>query len=646
MKKKSGSSDTSTTSASPAKAGVDATLEKMRRQTQTMRGNPVVDAYKDKISKKLGNREKLMNRSMDLGDTDETPTSKRNDSDDNDEEDSMPTEDDLDDEEVEMLEAVERAFKEKRKREASDASKALLNKSKKMVDDMEELAKQMEEEQKEKLEKMQQVKELTNSEEEEKVKAEVVEVKVNKTTSGIGGAWAKNETSKTETYRPANGGWGYFPRPKDISRAYGGGKKIGADVVSTYEDELRRQKAVEETRAKLQRYREKVGIEVPSEKEHAQEIEEALELGQRAMQRGVYGTAVSALEKVTKWCSTNSQVGSQVFLELAMAYEAVGRTSEAIQVYTALSTSRMDDVKFNAKKLLYGIEAMQFMRNEAKIEAFSRKKTTQTFIDTTGLGNIAQNFDKVYNTAYVDLDRKGGFYKKLSQSVVRSVREARLILLKATGSGEVERAKIVQALRSIDRNFSDALKEEIKRNKPKEKPVAVMNGVPIVRRDEEDNPSKPGLDTFNLGDMDQVLENISGEWKLQLMADSKGEGVNFFNKTISWQTFDTQDMSYEASGPSGFLTLSQSGSFDIDEVQRIITRKEVEKEGSAAFFTDVYSSKLSGATAAVNLQQQIISVDSELLVTKTVLPMSALSETVKGYFSVWRRSKKGTYSSS
>jgi hypothetical protein len=83
---------------------------------------------------------------------------------------------------------------------------------------------------------------------------------------------------------------------------------------------------------------------------------------------------VSALEKVTKYCSTNSKVGGKVFLELAMAYEAEGRTQEAVTVYTTLSKSRMEEIKFDAKRLLYGIEAMQFMRNEAKLESFEGKR--------------------------------------------------------------------------------------------------------------------------------------------------------------------------------------------------------------------------------------------------------------------------------
>ena len=198
-------------------------------------------------------------------------------------------------------------------------------------------------------------------------------------TTGVGGKWMKNNsTEDTEYYKPKSGSWGAFPRPKDISRAYGGGRRVGPGFS---EEEMAASKL--RTQDKLRAYREKVGIEVPSEKEHAEEIEEALQIGKLAMQRGVYATAVSSLEKVTKWCSTNSKVGSKVFLELAMAYEATGRTKEAYQVYKTLSDCRMEDVKYHARRLKYGLEAMDFMKDIST--EFSRKKATSTFIETSKL---------------------------------------------------------------------------------------------------------------------------------------------------------------------------------------------------------------------------------------------------------------------
>jgi len=115
----------------------------------------------------------------------------------------------------------------------------------------------------------------------------LVKTSINRTTSGIGGTWSQDEATEVETYRPSRGSWGYFPRPKDISRAYGGGKEVGASVRSTLEDEIRKKESEENTRELLRNYREKAGIDVQSEKDNAQEINEALAIGQRAMQVGI-----------------------------------------------------------------------------------------------------------------------------------------------------------------------------------------------------------------------------------------------------------------------------------------------------------------------------------------------------------------------
>lgn len=365
------------------------------------------------------------------------------------------------------------------------------------------------------------------------------------------------------------------------------------------------------------------------------------------VQRGVYNIAVSALEKVTKYCSTNSKVGAQVFLELAMAYEAVGRTQEAICVYSALSTSRMENIKFNAKRLLYGIEAMQFMREEAKSAEFSRKKVSQTFIDATGLANIADNFEVRYNTAYVDLEKGGGFYRKLTENVVRSVREARQILLRATGSGEIDRIKIVQALRSMSRSFDDAMKEEAsQRDTQKTESVAVINGVPIYSTISNSENSVNRVEQFSVPSAQQMIENLDGEWKLQLMADKKGDGVNFYNTTLAWQLIDSGEMSYQSFGPIGFFTVSQKGRYNVEENQRFLSRSDVQSAGTGAFLTGfLEAGNLSGAAASTNLLQQIIAVDSELLITRCVRPKKvSFNENEKEYFSVWRRVKRGSYS--
>lgn len=465
--------------------------------------------------------------------------------------------------------------------------------------------------------------------------------KSKQTTSGVGGSWDSEGKTKAEVdmYQPKSGSWGAFPRPRDISKAYGGGRRVGPG----YSDEQKSISSVEETREKLQRYRVKVGIDVESEKEHAGAIEEALKIGSVAMQRGMYATAVSALEKVTPYCSTNSKVGGQVFLELAMAYEAVGQTQEAITVYKTLSRSRIEQIKINAKRLLYGIEAIQFMQENVKSSEFSRQRAKRTFIDTTGLDNIASKFDDVYETAYVDLSRS--FYKKLTENVVRNSREARQILLRATGPGEVERMKIIQALRSLSRRFADALQDEIEKAKPAQEPTAVMDGKPIMKhKDPNDENLSRTMEDFVLMKADQMLENLSGEWRLQLIADKRGDGVKFFNTTVAWQQVDTDAMTFSSLTPQGFFTIQQQGKIIFNSKRRVLRRNSVQASGGAGL-ASLFSGIRTGAVGAVNIERQVVTVDSSLLVTRGVPSRRrASNDDEKDYFAVWRRVEPGTYS--
>eukprot|EP00574_Skeletonema_japonicum_P002997 CAMPEP_0201720442 /NCGR_PEP_ID=MMETSP0593-20130828/5387_1 /ASSEMBLY_ACC=CAM_ASM_000672 /TAXON_ID=267983 /ORGANISM="Skeletonema japonicum, Strain CCMP2506" /LENGTH=747 /DNA_ID=CAMNT_0048211081 /DNA_START=95 /DNA_END=2338 /DNA_ORIENTATION=- len=465
-----------------------------------------------------------------------------------------------------------------------------------------------------------------------------------KSTSGVGGAWTppsqSSDTTKTEdSYQPKVGTWGAFPRPRNISVAYGGGKRVGAGVKT---DQSLKQQSINDTKERLRAYREKMGIEVQSEKDYADVIDEALALAKRAMQRGSYSAGVSALEKVTQYCSTKSKVGGQVFLELAMAYEAEGKTDQAIALYAALSKSPIERIKMNADKLLYGLEAIKFMRDEANLKEFSRKAAAETFIDATGFGDISKNFDKVYNTAYIDLDKGSQYYRMLTENVVRSTREARQVLLKAVDAGEVDRMKIVQALRSISRHFDEALTVEKEQEASKNVPVDYAGRPIITARSSSSTASALstalGMDGYVLLDATQTLQNLDGEWRLQLMADKKGEGVDFFNSTLMWQTLDTSEMDYTTSN-------SQSGVLKFENEDRVLYREGASGGGAGAggLFSALFSGGKSGAARKMtNVPQQVLSVDPALLVTRAIVAHQA-ADNVKDYFSVWRRVETGTY---
>ena len=239
----------------------------------------------------------------------------------------------------------------------------------------------------------------------------------------------------------------------------------------------------------------------------------------------------------------------------------------------------------------------------------------------------------MYQTAYVDLD--GGFYKRLTESVVRSNREARQILLKATGKGEVGRMKIVQALRSIARHFDDSLENEIAAN-TKVEPTAIMNGKPIISAARPVQVSAAKLSEFVLASSERMIENIGGRWQLQLLADKKGDGVSYFNTTQAVQEISTETMTFSASGPAGFLKMEQSGDLAMDSTRRILSRVNLQTSGGGVIF-GVFGSKDTGFPGAVSGDHQIMAVDSVLLITKCAPGRRTGNDAEKDHFSVWRR---------
>ena len=92
------------------------------------------------------------------------------------------------------------------------------------------------------------------------------------------------------------------------------------------------------------------------------------------------------------------------------------------------------------------------------------------------------------------------------------------------------------------------------------------------RRTQEDLETAIGMDRFVFTKPSQVLDNLHGEWRLQLMADKRGDRVEFFNTTLIWQNIDTMAMMYIGGSKELRLTVAQSGMLEFDQSGRILSR--------------------------------------------------------------------------
>ena len=135
-----------------------------------------------------------------------------------------------------------------------------------------------------------------------------------------------------------------------------------------------------------------------------------------------------------------------------------------------------------------------------------------------------------------------------------------------------------------------------------------------------------------------MMDRLNGRWRLQLLADKRGDGVKFFNNTFSSQQVDINSMTYSATVPSGFITVQQKGKIVFNVKRRILRRQSVEVSGGG-MLASILGTTSSGAPGAVRMPQQIMTVDSVLLVTRglaSVRPKN-VNDAEKDYFAVWRR---------
>jgi hypothetical protein len=139
------------------------------------------------------------------------------------------------------------------------------------------------------------------------------------------------------------------------------------------------------------------------------------------------------------------------------------------------------------------------------------------------------------------------------------------------------------------------------------------------------------MEDYVLASAEQMLELLDGKWKLQLTADQQRDGVKFDNKS-TLQRINTDRMTFQSSGPIGFVKVMQSGSVEFEEDRRILSHPRVETSGGG-----LLSSFLVGKNGGVAAAQQILAVDSVLLITRLAPDKKLSSDDDKGFFSVWRR---------
>ena len=149
---------------------------------------------------------------------------------------------------------------------------------------------------------------------------------------------------------------------------------------------------------KLNAYRRSVGVDRQLEDEHKEEIEEALRQYDKWMAKTRSQKAIEELEAVTQWTNFQTSLGGRVYLNLALAYEQAGERLKAKNVYTKLRQNGDPNISGTAKQLLFGFEAMEFLKVNTSTVLSSQERKVMNF----ELPEVAAYTKKRYDTSFYD----------------------------------------------------------------------------------------------------------------------------------------------------------------------------------------------------------------------------------------------------
>ncbi|QSJ21134.1 tetratricopeptide repeat protein [Nostoc sp. UHCC 0702] len=105
--------------------------------------------------------------------------------------------------------------------------------------------------------------------------------------------------------------------------------------------------------------------------------------GKLAFENGQYREAVENLEKASALLTRNSRLGGEVEIWLATAYEASGRTEDAIALCQQLKRHPFAETSKQAKQLLYILQAPKL------------KRPSEWMTEIPDLGKLPDNDDKI-----------------------------------------------------------------------------------------------------------------------------------------------------------------------------------------------------------------------------------------------------------
>ena len=183
-------------------------------------------------------------------------------------------------------------------------------------------------------------------------------------------------------YKPKVSTWGVFPRPKDISKEYGGGRTLkkdekGQNIIESKEETEARKIRVAK---KLEKYRTTNALNMTKEEE--EKVREAFAEANEFLRVGSVTKGIAVLEPFEKDINARSELGGQVIFCYAMCLDNAQRRDEALKQYKRVLGNQYGLVSKQAERMLWGMTtASKKMKADLFDYESDRRKFTEDALE-------------------------------------------------------------------------------------------------------------------------------------------------------------------------------------------------------------------------------------------------------------------------
>ncbi|CAN1813778.1 hypothetical protein LINPERHAP1_LOCUS26954 [Linum perenne] len=203
----------------------------------------------------------------------------------------------------------------------------------------------------------------------------------------------EEDDNSKELYKPRVSTWGVYPRPANISKAYGGGKTIRpGDALETEEE---RAKKEIRTKQLVAAYKNRIGLNIDPKLKS--ECEKILNDGDSLMNSGKLKEALTLYQEVMDKLPYPSEIHGLAALQWSICQDSLLRSSEARAMYERLQSHPVPKVSKKARQFAFSFQAMEMMKvtkSNFPVEITGYKDYFDAFVEDKAANYTAKTEDE------------------------------------------------------------------------------------------------------------------------------------------------------------------------------------------------------------------------------------------------------------